>query len=94
MSKSSGSTAKVFSKFVKELEREKYRMTFCHFPLCFIWLNDFYTLIFWIIFNELEDNFVFACNFPCILSLFTDHFITQFFELFGISMWIVLILLS
>ena len=47
------------------------------------------------IFNEFDDNFVFACNSPGKLSLFTDHFITPFFELIRISIiWIVLILFS
>ena len=37
------------------------------------------------IFNEFEDNFVFACNFPSKLSLFGDHLFTQSLELFRIS---------
>ena len=46
------------------------------------------------IFSEIEDNFVFACSFPGKLSLFTDYFITQYFELFRMSIiWIVLIIL-
>ena len=48
-----------------------------------------------VIFNEVEDNFVFALNIPGKVPLFTDHFITQFLKLFRISIiWIVLILLS
>ena len=45
MEKASGSAAKVSSKIVKELEITWNRITFCHFPLYFILLNDFYTLI-------------------------------------------------
>ena len=37
------------------------------------------------IFNEFEDNFVCACNFPSELSLFTDHLFTQSLEVFRIS---------
>ena len=44
--KASESAAKLSSKVVKELEIASYRITFCHFPLCFIKLNDFFTLIF------------------------------------------------
>ena len=35
-----------FLKVNKELEVAKYQITFCHFPLGFIKLKDFYTLIF------------------------------------------------
>ena len=46
MEKASGSTAKISSTIVKELEIAHYQITFCHFSLCFIELKDFYTLIF------------------------------------------------
>ena len=46
MEKASGSTAKISSTIVKELEIAYYQITFCHFPLCFIELKDLYTLIF------------------------------------------------
>ena len=36
MEKASRSTAKVSSKIVEELEKAKYRITFCRFLLCFI----------------------------------------------------------
>ena len=72
MEKASGSTAKNSSTIVKELKIANYQITFCHFSLCFIELKDFYTLIvFGVIFNEFEDNFVFASNFPGKLSLFS-----------------------
>ena len=35
MKKASGSTTKIV-KIVKNLEIPKYRITFCHFPLCFM----------------------------------------------------------
>ena len=47
----SGSTAKVSSQNVKELKIAKYRITFWHFTLSFIFLNDFCSLIF------LDDHF-------------------------------------
>ena len=63
MEKASESTAKVSPKIVKELKIAKSRITFCHFPYD-IQLKNLYTLIFLDDFNEVEDNFVFACNFP------------------------------
>ena len=46
MEKESGSRAKVSSKIVEEVKIAKYRIIFCLFSLCFIFLNDFCTLIF------------------------------------------------
>ena len=73
MEKASESAAKVSSKKVKEVEIAKYQIRFCHFLLCFIQLNDFYTLILLVIFNEFDHNFVFACNFPGKLSILTMY---------------------
>ena len=50
-------------KNVKELKRAEYRVTFTIF-LMFHIAKRLYTLIFWIICNKFEDNFVFACNLP------------------------------
>ena len=46
MEKANGSATQVISKYNTELEIAKYRITFPHFHLCFIYLNDFHTLTF------------------------------------------------
>ena len=61
------------SKTAQELEIARYRITFCHFPVCFIYLRlkDSYTLNFLGIFHKFEDNFVFACIFLKVNILFS-----------------------
>ena len=63
--------AKLYSFALGKILYIAYSITFCYFSLCCIQMNDFYSSIFLCNFNEFEDNFVFACNFPDKLSLFT-----------------------
>ena len=70
------STTVVSSKTAQELKIARYRLTFCHFLLCFIQLKtsvlrNIFFGIFEMIFNKFEDKFVFVCSFPGTLSLFT-----------------------
>ena len=70
MEKASGSTARYLKKN-EELELTNYQITVCHFSHMFHMAEELlYFDKLGVTFNEFEDNFVFACNFPAKLSNF------------------------